>query len=62
MSERREIEARRRAEDPFGEGAAAARARRLRSVGIAVALVLFVLLIFAVSILKLAANMHAAHG
>ena len=42
--------------DPFAEGAAAARARRMRSVMIAVALVAFVLIVFAVTMLKLAAN------
>ena len=46
--------------DPFGEGAPAAKARRMRSLGIAVALVLFCALIFAVSVLRLTANMH--HG
>ena len=48
--------ARDRAKDPFNEGEAAARARKMRSLAIAVGLVLFVLLIFAVSILKLSAN------
>jgi hypothetical protein len=43
-------------DDPFAEGAAAARARRMRSVMIAVALVGFVLIVFAVTLLKLAAN------
>lgn len=44
--------------DPFREGVAAARARRMRSVGIAVALITFVLLIFAVTLVKLNANLH----
>ena len=47
---------RQRLTDPFHEGAQAAKARRMRSLAIAVGLVLFVLLIFAVSILKLSAN------
>ena len=42
--------------DPFGEGAAAAKARRIRSFVIALALVAFVAIIFAVTMLKLAAN------
>jgi len=46
-------------DDPFAEGVAAAKARRMRSVMIAVALVAFVLIVFAVTMLKLAAN--AAH-
>lgn len=44
--------------DPFHEGLQAARARKLRSLAIATGLILFVLLIFAISILKLAANAH----
>lgn len=44
--------------DPFREGQAAARARRMRSLGIAVALVAFVALIFAVTLVKLNANLH----
>jgi len=43
-------------EDPFAEGAAAAKARRMRSVMIALALVAFVIIVFAVTMLKLAAN------
>ncbi len=46
-------------DDPFAEGAAAAKARRMRSAMIAVGLVAFVIIIFAVTMLKLAAN--AAH-
>ncbi len=42
--------------DPFHEGKAAARARRLRSLGIAGGLIFLVLLIFAVSMLKLTAT------
>ncbi len=45
-----------RTEDPFGEGAAAAKARRMRSLVIALGLVAFVILVFAVTMLKLAAN------
>ena len=40
--------------DPFGEGPVAARARRMRSLGIALALVAFVLVVFVVSMIKLA--------
>jgi hypothetical protein len=40
--------------DPFGEGPAAAKARRKRSLGIALALVAFVVIVFIVSIIKLA--------
>ena len=60
----REVEAARRrsgARDPFQEGPEAARARKMRSVGIAAALILFVLLIFAVTLLRLTANV-APHG
>ncbi len=49
-----------RARDPYNEGLPAARARKMRSLAIAGGLILFVVLIFAVSILKLSANMH--HG
>ena len=42
------------AKDPFGEGPAAAKARRLRNLGIALALVAFVVVVFIVSIIKLA--------
>ena len=45
-----------RRRDPFREGGAAARARRLRSLGIAGGLVLLIVLIFAVSMLKLTAT------
>jgi hypothetical protein len=47
-------DARRR--DPFGEGPEAARARKLRSLMIALALVGFVILVFAVTLIKLGAN------
>jgi hypothetical protein len=40
--------------DPFGEGPAAARARRLRNLGIALALVAFVVVVFIVSMIKMA--------
>ncbi len=46
--------------DPFHEGERAARARKLRSLVIALALIAFVILIFAVTIIKLAGN--AAHA
>jgi hypothetical protein len=46
-------------DDPFAEGVAAAKARRMRSVMIAVVLAGLVVIFFAVTILKLAAN--AAH-
>ena len=46
-----------RLKDPFGEGRQAARARRTRSAAIAIALVAMILLIFAVSILRL--SQHA---
>lgn len=49
----------RSAKDPFGEGEAAAKARRSRSLALAVGLGAFVLLIFAVSILKYYGNVHA---
>ena len=49
-----------RARDPFHEGEAAARARRVRSLAIALGLVFFVLLIFAVSILRLSSNANLA--
>ena len=42
--------------DPFGEGPAASKARRMRSLGIALALVAFVLVVFVVSMIKLAAG------
>ena len=46
--------------DPFGEGQAVAKARRMRSLMIAVVLVAFVVLVFAVTILKLSGNaLHA---
>jgi len=44
--------------DPFNEGAASAKARKMRSAVIAIALVAFVVVIFAVTIVKLAANAH----
>jgi flagellar basal body-associated protein FliL len=48
------------AQDPYGEGAVAAKARRMRSIMIAVALVAFVIVVFAVTMLKLSANaLHA---
>ena len=40
--------------NPFGETPAAAKARRMRSLGIALALVAFVVVVFIVSIIKLA--------
>jgi hypothetical protein len=46
-------------DDPFAEGPAAAKARRIRSIVIAATLVGFVVIVFAVTMLKLAAN--AAH-
>ena len=42
------------AKNPFGEPPAAAKARRMRSLGIALALVAFVVVVFIVSIIKLA--------
>ncbi len=59
----REVELARRRDqgaDPFHEGAEAARARRLRSLALAVGLIAFVVLIFAVTIIRLTANAH--HG
>jgi t-SNARE complex subunit (syntaxin) len=47
------------AKDPFREGPVAARARRMRSLGIALALVAFVVVVFVVSLIKLAAASHA---
>ena len=47
--------------DPFNEGDRAARARKLRSLGIALALLAFGVLIFAVTVLRLSANMQH-HG
>lgn len=49
-----------RQQDPFHEGLAAAKARRTRSLAIALGLIFFVLLIFAVSILRLSQNAHLA--
>jgi hypothetical protein len=46
--------------DPYREGEAAASARRLRSLAIAGSLALLVVLVFVVSVLKMAGNMH--HG
>ncbi len=40
--------------DPFHEGRAAARARRMRSFGIAIALLAFVVVVFIVSMIKIA--------
>ena len=44
--------------DPFHEGQAAAKARRMRSWVIALGLIAFVLVVFAVTIAKMGANMH----
>ena len=49
-----------RQQDPFHEGATAAKARRARSLAIALGLIFFVLLIFAVSILRLSQNAQLA--
>jgi hypothetical protein len=46
--------------DPFQEGLEGAKARRLRSLMIAAALLVFVVLIFVVTIAKLAT--HTANG
>lgn len=46
--------------DPFHEGRQAAKARRTRSWVIALGLILFVVLVFAVTIAKMAAAVH--HG
>jgi cytochrome c biogenesis factor len=46
--------------DPFHEGQAAAKARRMRSWMIALALIAFVLIVFAVTIIKVGANL--GHG
>jgi t-SNARE complex subunit (syntaxin) len=46
--------------DPFHEGQAAAKARRTRSWVIALALIVFVLIVFAVTIVKVGANL--GHG
>lgn len=57
----REVEAarkRRRGADPFQEGPAAARARKLRSLALAAGLIAFVVLIFAVTLIRLTANVH----
>ncbi|MGC1301057.1 MAG: hypothetical protein WA840_01675 [Caulobacteraceae bacterium] len=48
--------------DPFGEGVAAAKARRARSLGIAFALLAFVVVVFIVSMIKLAAATHVPGG
>ena len=42
--------------DPFAEGQSAARARRFRSIAIALALAFFVILVFAVSLLRLSGH------
>jgi hypothetical protein len=42
--------------DPFREGPVAARARRTRSLMIALALIAFVVIVFVVSIIKLAGH------
>jgi hypothetical protein len=47
--------------DPWSEGPKAAAARRGRSIAIALGLVAFVVLIFVVTIVKLGANVIAAH-
>ncbi len=44
--------------DPFHEGQAAAKARRMRSWMIALGLIAFVLIVFAVTIAKMGANLH----
>ena len=46
--------------DPFHEGPPAAKARKMRSWMIALGLILFVVLVFAVTIAKMAAAVH--HG
>jgi hypothetical protein len=46
--------------DPFHEGKAAAKARRMRSLMIALALIVFVVLVFAVTIAKMGANVPHA--
>ena len=46
--------------DPFHEGQPAAKARKTRSWMIALALVAFVLVVFAVTIIKVGANLHGA--
>ncbi len=46
--------------DPFDEGREAAKARRIRSLVIAASLLVFVVLIFAVTVVKL--QQHAGHG
>jgi hypothetical protein len=48
--------------DPFREGLAAARARRARSLGIALALIAFVVVVFIVSMIKIAAASHTPGG
>ena len=45
--------------DPFNEGAEAAKARRMRNIMIAAALVGFIVLIFAITVVRLSGN--AAH-
>jgi hypothetical protein len=47
--------------DPFNEGEQAAKARRGRSLAIAGALVLFILLVFAVTLIRLTANVSVQH-
>ncbi len=47
------------APDPFNEGAVAAKARRMRNIMIAVGLVAFIVLIFAITLVRLSGN--AAH-
>jgi hypothetical protein len=39
--------------DPYGEGPEAARARRARNIAIAVALAAFVVIVFAVTLIKM---------
>ena len=46
--------------DPFHEGRAAAKARKVRSWAIAAALLIFVVLIFVITMAKIAANV--GHG
>ena len=47
-------------EDPFHEGQAAAKARRMRSWMISLGLIAFVIIVFAVTIAKVGANL--GHG
>ena len=45
--------------DPFNEGVEAAKARRMRNIMIAAGLVAFIVLIFAITVVRLSGN--AAH-